>query len=155
MLAEELLDVWVGLSLTIDNVRLVSCSEISYNEMMVCHMLIRQEKENPEQFLTATDLTERLNMYKSQMAGVLAGLEKRGLIVRTRSARDKRVIYVQGTEKMYQVYAGVHERMLRIVQSVTDACGEEEIRALIATCRHVLDTVQLDDKKGEKQWQSE
>lgn len=147
MLEEEVLGAWLGLSLTIDNVRIASSKELTFNDMMICNLLIRQERENKDKYLTATDLTGALKMHKSQMNGILTGLEKRGMIERARSEEDRRVIYVKGTDKMKEVYAKEHMRILRIVRSVTKACGEEDMRELVRLIGRVIETIQLEEQE--------
>lgn len=53
-MSEDLLNIWLRLSTSVINSRLVS--DLSYNESLVCNILYNTQKKDPNQFLTATDL---------------------------------------------------------------------------------------------------
>ena len=99
---EELLSAWLRLSVTICNKRIVS--GMSYNEAIVCNLLYHQRNSYPEEYLTATNLCEKTNMHKSLMNRTINYLEKKGLVERRRSEKDKRQVFVIFNEKNIDIY---------------------------------------------------
>ena len=88
---EDLLYAWMEMSVFIRGNRILA--DLSFNEVMICGMLYRQQEADTP--LTATELGERTNLLKSQINHILTDMETRGLIERTRSTTDKRVVYVR------------------------------------------------------------
>lgn len=122
---EELLSAWMSMSLNIRGNRLLS--GLSFNEIVVCSFLYRNMQMQDE-LLTATDLCNQTKLLKSQLNKVLNEMEKKGLIVRIRSAEDKRKIYLKLREEKLSVYLEEHERVMEIVHGVCASLGEEKVR---------------------------
>lgn len=133
-LSEELLDGWLSLSMSIWNERLVSA--MTYNESMVCNLLYKQYR-GEGRLLTATDLCGRLHIRKSQMNVILNNLEKRGMILRSRSSEDKRNVYIQLTGEGRRVYKEAHKEILNLPRELIDRLGEEKIRTFAAVMKEV------------------
>ena len=64
-LNERLLEVWLELSMAINNERVVS--DVPFNESLICNILYRAQMQDPDNRLTATDLCNATKMLKSQM----------------------------------------------------------------------------------------
>ena len=126
---DEILKVWMKLSLAINNERVVS--GLPYNEFLICSILYwNQKKEKPLE-LTATDLCNGTKILKSQMNRTLNSLEKKGLIERTRSDRDRRQVYVTFRMERAEVYEREHERLLKFVDGVMDRVGWEHSEEIV------------------------
>ena len=80
VISEKLLDAWLSLSSTVWNRRVVSA--MTFNEIFVCNLLRHQMEENPGARLTATDLCDKMRLFKSQMNKVLNSMEEKGYIKR-------------------------------------------------------------------------
>lgn len=139
-LNEELLGGWMRLSLAIMNERMVS--DLPYNETLLCHILYRQQQDDPDTLLTATDLCARTRMLKSQMNQTLSSMEQRGLISRERSSRDKRQILIRLNAQPSSAYMQQHRKILAITDELIDRFGEEKTREIIAMFETIIDTVQ-------------
>jgi DNA-binding MarR family transcriptional regulator len=127
-LNERLLSAWLTASTVIDNERLVST--IPFNEAHVCNLLYLQRREEPEVYLTATDLCAKTRMLKSQMNKVLTSLENQRLIERFPSPEDKRKAYIRLVEENLHIFEAVHARTTSIVDYVIGKLGEEEAEQL-------------------------
>lgn len=136
-LNEELLNAWLRLSVTICNKRLVS--GMPYNEAIVCNLLYHQRNNCPGQYLTATDLCERTNMLKSLMNRTINHLEKKGLVERKRSDKDKRQIYVCLNENNIEIYEKEHAEVMKTVQKIIDKIGVESIDDIIKMFQNISD----------------
>lgn len=139
---ENVLKSWMKLSLAINNERVVS--GLPYNEFLICGILYRNQKSLSPRELTATDLCSVTKILKSQMNRTLNSLEKKGLIARTRSQKDKRQIYVTFRMEQAKVYEQEHERILKFVDELMNRIGwerSEEIVKLFDLIANMADEV--------------
>jgi len=123
-LNENLLRTWLRLSTTIVNDRVVE--ELSYNEALVCNILVSEKMMNPEQHITATDLCFRTKMLKSQMNRTLTQLEMKGIICRQRSKQDRRQVFVFMNMDQAGKYHKLHRKVLKLVDEIIEQIGEEK-----------------------------
>lgn len=151
-LNERLLSAWLTVSTVIDNERLVST--IPFNEAHVCNLLYQQRRENPDHYLTATDLCAQTRMLKSQMNKVLASLEKQNLIERFPAPDDKRKAYIRLVEDNLHVFEAVHARTTSIVDHVIDVMGvgeaEDLTRLLLKVSKVVDESLSYSGGRGHK-----
>ena len=127
--SESVLNAWLKLSTAICNERIVS--EMSFNETLICSILYRNQKENPENRLTATDLCHETHMLKSLMNRTLQSMEKQGLIWRERSELDRRQIYVGLNMEQIGVYEQQHKKILAFVDTLLEKIGKEHAEEII------------------------
>ncbi len=126
---EEILRVWMQLSLAINNERVVS--GLPYNEFLICSILYWNQKRKAPRELTATDLCGETKILKSQMNRTLNSLEKKGLIDRPLSDQDKRHVYVSFRMERADVYEKEHERLLNFVDELMDRIGWEHSEEIV------------------------
>ena len=129
ILGEHLVDAWINLSSAVWNRRVVS--SMTFNEICVCNLLIRQKENDPSVRLTATDLCDKTRLFKSQMNKVLNSMEKNELIRRVRSDQDKRFVYIELTEKGVEEYYNEHEDIMNMVGKLISAIGTERMAGTI------------------------
>lgn len=72
-------------------------------QSMVCIILSKEKK------LKITELSTRLSLSNSTVSGIIDRLEKQGMVERTRSERDKRVIYVSITPAFTEMHQKFHK----------------------------------------------
>lgn len=118
-LAEELLAAWLGLSASVVNSRVVSA--LTYHESVIAGILRRSPA-------TATELCRRTRISKSQMNRILSSLEGRGLVCRTRSEADRRLVEVSVTPELVSIYDQQHKQVIAVAQSIIDRVGEPRAR---------------------------
>ena len=87
-LSEEVIAAWMQLIAAVENRRVVS--GLSFNEALVCNLLARRREEGG--CLTASELCVKTRILKSQMNAILRSLEDKGVITRTPSPADRRVV---------------------------------------------------------------
>lgn len=126
---EKILNAWLKLSTTICNERIVF--QMPYNESLICSILRRNALEHPERQMTATELCAQTNIQKSQMNRTLNCMEEKGLILRKRSEKDRRQVYVTMNMENAGVYEGQHEQILKIVDQVMEKVGKEKAEEII------------------------
>ena len=126
---EKVLNAWLKLSTTICNERIVS--DLSFNESFVCGVLRHNAQEHPEKKMTATELCEETNMQKSLMNRTLNNLEKKGLISRIRSVKDKRQVFVSMNMENAEVYERQHKNVLQLVETMVEKVGKEKAEEIV------------------------
>ncbi len=126
---EKVLSAWLKLSTAICNEKIVS--EMPYNESLICGILHRNAKENPDKKITATELCEKTNMQKSQMNRTLNMLEAKGLIFRKRSEKDKRQVFVTMNMDNAEIYEHQHKKVLHVVDKLLDKVGKEKAEEIV------------------------
>lgn len=124
-LNEKLLDMWLNLSATICNDRIVSV--MRFNEAFVCNLLYKQYTQSPTSYLTATHLCEKTKMLKSQMNKTLNALEEKGVITRFKSDKDKRMIYISLREDNLNLYRSEHQKVLDLIDALIAKTGEDQV----------------------------
>ena len=125
---EQVLNSWLDVASMINNQRLVSY--LSFNEATVCNRLWRrlgQEKD----YLTQSELCRETGMEKALMNRTLRSLEDRGLIERSKAARDKRIVLVKLKEDNDIYFREVHSKSLAIVDKMIAYVGEDRARQII------------------------
>ncbi|MDO4169740.1 MAG: MarR family transcriptional regulator [Lachnospiraceae bacterium] len=125
---ENLLRAWLDMVTCIRANRIVS--KMSFNEILICNILFRHQKSGDE-MLTATDLCEHTKLLKSQINKILTAMEKKGLIERIRSTKDKRKMYIRLSEKELSCYLKEHQRIMNLFDQIVDTLGEEKTTELI------------------------
>lgn len=136
-LSESLLQVWLQLSTSVINNRIVS--DLPYRESLVCNMLYMNALQTPDHLLTATDLCEMTNMLKSQMNRTLNSLEEKKLIIRERSAIDKRQVFVKFHPDSSDLYLNQHMKILEMLDTIIAQFGEEQTKEIIRLIPAFLD----------------
>lgn len=126
---EEVLNAWLKLSTVIHNGRMPL--EMPFNELLICGILYRNEKAEKPGEITATDLCAETKMLKSQMNRTLNSMEKKGLILRTRSEKDRRQVYIRFQMDKTDVYEKEHERILVFVDRLLDKVGREHTEDIV------------------------
>lgn len=136
---EEVLNAWLRLSNTICNERIVT--QLPYNEALVCNILYNQRIDEPNKYLTATDLCEKTRLIKSLMNRTLNNLEKKGLIIKQRSEEDRRSVFVMFNEKNISQYEKGHNEVLyvvdRIIEKIDEKIGSEKTKEVV----NILNTI--------------
>lgn len=124
-LNERLLEVWLELSMAINNERVVS--DVPFNESLICNILYRAQMQDPDNRLTATDLCNATKMLKSQMNRTLNSMEEKGFISRLRSDTDKRLIYVTLNLVKALPYQEQHSKILELIDRIIEQMGEDKV----------------------------
>jgi len=92
--------------------------------------------------LTQVELAERMRVEKASLTGVLAGMERGGLILRTRNADDRRKINIRLTARGRRLKAELLPYAAMINRRATRGMSEAEIvllRKLLATVTENLE----------------
>ena len=121
---ERVLKSWIHMLMAVNGEHAVS--SLTYNEAIICNVLIHSEKE-----ITATDLCNVMKMQKSQMNRTLTSMEEKGMIRRIRSENDKRQIIIKFVDEEENPYFNEHEKILKYVDRLLEHFGVENIENMI------------------------
>jgi MarR family transcriptional regulator, 2-MHQ and catechol-resistance regulon repressor len=80
--------------------------------------------------LQCAEITERMVQVVPAMTGLLDRLEKQGLIIRTRSTDDRRVIFVEPTAKALELLKRLDQPVLRLNQKLLGHLTKSELKEL-------------------------
>lgn len=124
---EDLLQAFLEMSAYIRGNRLLS--NFSFNEIMICNLLYRRQREDrlPP---TATEITAYTKLLKSQVNHILTGMEEKGLICRSRSLDDKRIVYITLRDEALPLYLQEHDQVLQLMDVIYAAMGAEKVKTL-------------------------
>lgn len=134
---EELLHAWLRLCTTISNERITS--DMPYNEALICNFLYRNKLMHPDLIPTATDLCRFTKMLKSQMNRTLQCMEEKGIIIRKRSEKDRRQIFVVLNEDC-PIYQKQHAKIMKIVETLMTRLGTDNVDQIISIFTKIADT---------------
>ena len=147
-LNETLLSSWLKLSTSINNSRIVSA--LSYNESLICNVLVQHMASGEKKPLTATDLCRETKMLKSQMNRTLNQLEEKLMITRERSKDDKRQVHILLNQEQANAFQKQHQEILNSIGYIVDELGTEEAtEAAVLFNKISILAEQAFSKKGE------
>lgn len=148
-LGEDLIQIWLRMSSVLKNNRLIST--MTFNEIFICNILYHH-KCCSDTLLTATEVGQKTKLLKSQMNKIISSLEKQGLIRRIRGTKDRRKVYLEFVEENSQVYLSEHQRILSMLDELTNQLGEDMILKVIHLMTEVTDameTITANNRKEE------
>ena len=108
---------------------LLDCSK---NEILILWLVYRQEEVN------MTQIADYIHVPLNTATGIIARMEKRGLVIRERSAEDKRVVTIRlGGQGAGQMQAVIKE-MMYYAGRVMEEFTEEEMGLLFRMLNKLL-----------------
>lgn len=104
--------------------------ELSEGKLVVLQLL----RQTPQSRLTPSALAEAAQVTRGTMTGLLAGLERSGLVKRTQHPEDGRMFRIELTEQALELFERIlPERISRIMQFMSSLTEDEQhqLRALL------------------------
>ncbi|ADY57326.1 regulatory protein MarR [Syntrophobotulus glycolicus DSM 8271] len=74
-----------------------------------------------------SELSQKLNLTDGTVSGIIDRLEKQGLVERSRSEEDKRVVYVSLSPRMEEIHRDFHLKTEGTMKSLLSKATPEEI----------------------------
>ena len=78
-----------------------------------------------------SDLSKKMGLSNSTVSGIVDRLEKQGLIKRTRSDEDRRVVYVDVTDKFKNGFQGNFKKVEQEFENMMSKASPEEIDSIL------------------------
>ena len=107
---------------------------VSFREFKVLRMVnsyVSDEFTDNQNGIKVTALSELLCVSKSALSQILSILEDKGLIERTMTKSDRRVVYVSLTELGREKLKKSFENINRVVDRIFEKMGDEDTELLI------------------------
>lgn len=124
------LDLW-------DNIFL-NCSK---NEVLIFWLLYQRGEVN------MTEIAEYIHIPLNTATGIIDRMEKKGLVVRTRSKQDKRVVLVGFSEKGMTQFQNLINEMLYYGTKVMSSLTREEMQLFYKMSTKVMEVLRQEKKK--------
>lgn len=124
---------------------LLDCSK---NEILILWLLYRQHEVN------MTQIAEYIHVPLNTATGIVARMEKKKLLVRTRSEQDKRVVIIQLEKEGGDQIQKIMKEISFYVSAVLEKFDEQEIAVLFKLGKVLLEVMEerknQDNKKKSK-----
>lgn len=78
-----------------------------------------------------TELSKKVNLSNSTISGIVDRLEKQDLVIRTRSEKDRRAVYVNITPKVKDMYKEIHKKTEKSFEDLLSGGSPEDITKII------------------------
>lgn len=81
--------------------------------------------------MKVTELSKQLNLSNSTVSGILDRLERQGMVERTRSEEDKRIVYVNLTPKFENMHRDFHRKIEEKIAEIMERATPEDLHKII------------------------
>jgi DNA-binding MarR family transcriptional regulator len=122
--------VWVANELLAKQQAFLARYELSEGKLAVLQVL----RQTSQDRLTPSALAEAAGVTRGTMTGLLAGLERSGLVRRTQHPEDGRMVHIELTEQALELFERIlPERVSRITRFMSALTTDEQhqLRALL------------------------
>ncbi len=124
--------------------------ELSQLEFWVLFMIDLAKKENLKDFVTVSEIKERVNMTNSAISQVLNVLENKDYISRSISKTDRRYVYIYMSEKGDITISEERKRVISYFTHIVNIYGEENFEKLIHLINEFTHVIEKTEKEGVK-----
>jgi DNA-binding MarR family transcriptional regulator len=114
---------------------------LSKNEILIFWLLYLKQRVN------MTEIAEYIHVPLNTATGIVSRMEKDGLVERTRSAEDKRVVLIVQAEKGKQQFQKLFVKMLHYGTKIFDTFTDAEIELFFKMMDKVKGVLQEDKKE--------
>ena len=87
---------------------------------------------------TATELTQMLSVDASSMSRAVNNLVDRGVLLRRRTRKDRRLVFLKLTEEGVALGLEIHERAHSYEERLTQGISPEDMETCLATIRRIV-----------------
>ena len=120
----------------------MNCSK---NEILIFWLLYLKKEVN------MTEIADYIHVPLNTATGMIGRLEKNGLVERTRSAEDKRVVLIRFSEKGSRQFQKLMGELLRYGGKIFSEMTEEEVQLFFKMIEKAKRVLKEDRKKEEPQ----
>jgi DNA-binding MarR family transcriptional regulator len=92
--------------------------------------------------LSLSELSERIRAQNSTVTGIIDRMEREGLVVRARSAEDRRVVHIRLTDKGAKIAHEIPVEPMEIFRSALGCLSADETRDLLKILTKIAQRVQ-------------
>jgi len=92
--------------------------------------------------LSLSNLSERIRAQNSTVTGIIDRMEREGLVVRTRSVEDRRVVHIRLTDKGARIAGEIAVEPMEIFRNALETLSPAEMRDLLGLLTKIARRVQ-------------
>lgn len=85
---------------------------------------------NKNKKMKVTELGKHLHLPNSTVSGIIDKLEEQEVVIRERSADDKRVVYVRISSKFESIHKDFHKKIEKNIESILDQGSQEDLNKI-------------------------
>lgn len=100
--------------------------------------------------MKVTELSSKVNLSNSTVSAIVDRLEKQGLVMRRRSEEDRRIVFVNVTEKVEELYKGIHREIEENFEELLSAGTTEDMEKIIEGLNTLKRVLNHKDDKNQK-----
>ncbi|MED3561861.1 MarR family transcriptional regulator [Bacillus xiapuensis] len=145
---QELVDRYISISFSVNKKgeSLVK-EQISSDLTSDQHYMLRYIRKSGT--CTSSELAEVFEVKKSAITAIINRMWEKGLIKRTRDENDRRVVYLNLSEKGIDLFEQTENRIHKLVESIINQFDETEIKQFLDTYEK-LNRVLMENCRGSK-----
>lgn len=106
-------------------------AKLSKTEFRLLREIIMEGEKG--QKIISSELARRLGVTRSAVSQIVSKMEERGILQRVDSPTDKKIAYIQLSERAYAVFEEQCKQANSIMEQVVQRLGEEKTNGLIRT----------------------
>lgn len=100
--------------------------------------------------LTVSEVAEKLGVSLSAITALVDRLVKSGLVVRSRDGKDRRLVWLEATEKGEETMESCMEGRKKVVEKYFSRLPEEDLQKLIDVYEKILFMIKADEKMAKR-----
>lgn len=104
-------------------------AKLSKTEFRLLREVIMEGEQGKS--IISSELARRLDITRSAVSQIVTKMEERGILKRAASPTDRKIAYVQLSDRAYAVFEEQCGQANGIMERVVDKLGEDKIRTLI------------------------
>lgn len=124
---------------------LLNCSK---NELFVIVLIYRKGQVN------MTEIADYINVPLNTATGIIARMEKKGIVNRMRSPEDKRVVTIQLTDDGKTYFKKIMTEMFHYGSILLECCNPEDLQRLIQIIDRFMDALVKEKEQKEQEKKS-
>jgi len=129
---KDVVDRYVDINFSV-NRKLDNLIRMEIGDFLTCEQHYTMRHINQVRVCTSSELATVFGVNKSAITSIINRLFEKEWIERTRDEKDRRVIYLSLTDKGYNVFTKMEERIHRLVDSLINKFDDQEITSFLAT----------------------
>jgi DNA-binding MarR family transcriptional regulator len=105
------------------------------------------QKINAKGRLTVSEVADKLSVSLSAITALVDRLVQAGLVVRSRDDKDRRLVWLEATDKGKEILTRCIEGRRQVAAKYFGQLSDEDLRKLLEIYEKVLATLKPEDKK--------
>lgn len=105
----------------------LNISDFTMPQTMIIYNLANNEK------MKISELSKKMGLTNSTVSGIVDRLEDQGVVVRERSKKDRRVVYVQFTQEHKKKYIDMHDNLDKYFDDILASIPSDQMKTIMVS----------------------